>query len=450
MDRYSLGLSFSRQKARAVVFNIDKSEVETSVVVPYSLQGHAIHFLDVLEQLFVELLSNKAPLNQVAMIKCSAPENLAVCTNQNFYKNLMNFSAYAKSLSSHFQNSFTQDDILAPSWNNSEIAKSWHANHKSEFLIPDGALLFTLKDFVSTESQVWETTSNIQFLSAFLNSILAGKRSTIDSSCAKISGLQTNENQWNEANCNWVAPTLHNKLDQIKPSHETFSYVSSYFVEKFSLYREARVLPAGGNSAASAKGAGGSVYLDTDDGCSLGAVVSQVPNGNGSFYVNGIIQGQSVCIVKSKYDLLLSQWAKFDIVNDSMKGLYTASALPIPDIASAIKQKISLSSLLFSQLAEIKSNAKPFDQIFVTGEYSDDPIFMQACADLFATSLTVYTNSVCGTAIGNALSAARKIKETNYEDILKQYFNSVTSKKYTPSNEGLNQMLSQLIAYSRQ
>lgn len=450
MDRYSLGLSFSRQKAQAIVFNIDTSKISNLIVVPYSKQDQVVYFLEVVDQLFSGLVLEKAPLSQVAMIKCSSPENLAVCTNQNFYKNLMNFSAYAKTLASHFQNSFTLENLLVPSWSNFTISKNWQKDHKSEFLVPDSSLLFTLKNFVVAQSELWENTSNIQFLSAFINSILAGKRSTIDSSCAKISGLQGGENQWHDANCDWVATSLKSKLDQIKPSYETFSYVSSYFVEKFGIYREARILPAGGNSAGCAKGAGGSVYLDTDDGCSLGAIVNQLPSGNGSFYVNGIVPGQSVCIVKSKYDLLLSQRANLEIVNDSMKGLYSSNALPVSNALQPQNQKINLSTLLFSQLAEIKTNSKPFENIFVTGEYSDDPIFLQACADLFATSIVVYENSVYGTAIGNALSAARKIKETDYEEVLNQYFKSIALQTFTPSNDGLNQMLGQLIAYSRQ
>lgn len=450
MDRYSLGLTFSRNKAQAVVYNIDSCKISNAVVLPCSQNEVVVHFLEVLEQLFLKLVLEKAPLNQVAMIKCSGPENLAVCTNQNFYKNLMNFSAYAKSLASHFQNSFTLDTLLAPSWGNLTVFKNWQKEHKSEFLLPESALVFTLKNFVSNQSQIWDNTSNVQFFSAFINSILAGKRSTIDSSCAKISGLQGEENLWNEQICNGVAASLKTKLDQIKPSHETFSYVSSYFVEKFGVYREARIMPAGGNSAGSAKGSGGSVFLDTNDGCSLGAIVSQLPNGNGSFYVNGLVPGQFVCIVKSKYDLLLSQINALEIVNDSMKNLYSSTVVAVSESSVYKNAKFKLSDLIFSQLAELKSNSKPFESICVIGEYSDDPVFLQACADLFATPIIVYENSVFGTAIGDALSAARKIKETNYEEVLTGYFKSISSQKFTPTNDGLNQMLSQLIAFGRQ
>ena len=209
-------------------------------------------------------------------------------------------------------------------------------------------------------------------------------------------------------------------------------------------------MPAGGNSAGSAKGSGGSVFLDTNDGCSLGAIVSQLPNGNGSFYVNGLVPGQFVCIVKSKYDLLLSQISALEIVNDSMKNLYSSTVVTVSESSVFKNAKFKLSDLIFSQLAEIKSNSKPFESICVIGEYSADPFFLQACADLFATPIIVYENSVFGTAIGNALSAARKIKETAYEEVMNGYFKSISSQKFTPTNDGLNQMLSQLIAFGRQ
>lgn len=444
MDRYSLGLSFSKQKARAVVFNVDQGKVENQIVVPYLDETNEIlNLLPVIDQLFLEL-SKCAPLKQVAMIKVSGPEELAVCTSDKFYKSLMTFSAYAESLDKHFKDGFTSPNFLKPQSENASFAKIWTDNFPHEFKLPENALLFSLKSFISMAPEIWRNTTNIQFLSSFVTSILAGKRAPVDSSCAKISGLQGAENKWSDTNANWISFDLKGKLDDIKNSYENFSYISSYFVEKYGVYREARVLTAGGNSAACARGAGGTVYLDTDDRLQLGAVVNNVPLGNGTFYINGIVPGQSLCIVASVFGLILSQLSTNSIEFDSMKNLYLASHMKIP-----IKLPIKQSSLIISQLAELKSNSKPFDTIFVTGDLSDNVVFLQACADLFSTEIVAFENSIYGAAIGNALSAARKIKESNYEVVMKEYFESVKSKRFTPTNDGLNQMLSQLIAYSK-
>ena len=226
--------------------------------------------------------------------------------------------------------------------------------------------------------------------------------------------------------------------------------MSSYFVEKYGVYREARILSAGGHSAACAQGAGGSVFLDTDDALHLGAVVNGSPIGNGSFYLNGIVPGQSLCLVASALDPILCQAAFFQIELDSMKNLYSASFLKFESTKKEGNYRVKQSVLIFNQLAELKSNAKTFDKIFVTGELSDNPLFLQACADLFSSEMITFDNSVYGAAIGNALSAARKIKETSFEEILSEYFKSTGSKKYIPSPEGQSQMLSQLIAYAKQ
>jgi hypothetical protein len=443
MDRYSLGISFTRQMARAVVYNVDQSVVENHIVVPYTnLTNEISNLLSVIDQLFLEL-SKCAPLKQVAMIKVSGPEDLGVCSSDKFYKSLMTFSAYAESLEQHFKDGFTSPSILRPHNNNANFAKIWTDNFPHEFKLPQNALLFSLKNFISASPETWRNTTNIQFLSSFVTSILAGKRAPVDSSCAKISGLQGVENKWSETNTNWVSFDLKSKLDDIKNSYENFSYVSSYFVEKYGVYREARILTASGNSAACARGAGGIVYLDTDDKFQLGAVVNNVPMGNGSFYINGIVPGQSLCIVASVFDLLLSLSPAISIDVDAMKNLYSATLLKLP-----ITQPIKQTSLIVSQLAEIKSNSKPFDKIFVTGDLSENVVFLQACADLFSAEIIAFDKSVCGAAIGNALSAARKIKESDYETIMKSYFEATPSKRFTPTNEGLSQMLSQLIAYS--
>lgn len=447
MDRYSLGISFGRQKARAVVFNIDKSTVEDQVVVkiPPS-ENEILGLLSVVDQLFLAL-SKSALLKQVAMIKVSGPEDLGVCSSDHFYKSLMTFSAYAKSLESHFENSFPMTELLKPQPQNNSYAKEWANKIPHEFKLPENALLFTLKSLVSGNPNIWRQTTNVQFLSSFITSILAGKRAPIDSSCGKISGMLNNENKWCDTNTRWVSDDLINKLDDIKHSYDNFSYVSAYFSEKYGIYREARVLTAGGNSAASALGAGGTVYLDTEDSLHLGAIVKNVPLGNGSFYLNGILPGQSICIVASNFDLLISQIPLASIEVDNMKNLYSAELINAKKGSIDFNKKIKMSSLIFSQLAELKSNSKEFDKIYVTGELSNNLIFLQACADLFSSEIIAFENSEFGAAIGNALNAARKIKEAEYESVMKVYFDATNHKIFTPSNEGLNQMLSQYIAY---
>lgn len=445
MDRYSLGISFSRHKASAVVFNIDTSKVTQSIFVPYLNILDGLGLLIAIDQLFQELVIRKVPLNQVGMIKVSGPEDLAVCTNSIFYKKLMKLSAYATSIKDHFADCFPSVSVLAPFAQNASFVKS----HQSEFRTPENALLFTLKSYVNYQFEFWEQTSNIHFVSSFVTSIIAGKRAPVDSSCSKISGMQGSEYQWNDELIRDVSPDLKNKLDQIKDSYENFSYISSYFVEKYGVYREARVLSAGGNSAACARGAGGSVYLDTDDSLHLGAVVNKTPSGNGNFYLNGIVPGQSLCIVASVYDLLLSQIPGVQVELDSMKELYAAKSIVIKNNTPASNYALKLSTLIFNQLAEIKTNSKSFEKIFVIGEYSDNPFFLQACADLFSAEIIAFENSTYGAAIGNALSAARKIQETEYEEVFNAYFKFSNSKVYLPTDEGTSQMLSQLISFSK-
>jgi sugar (pentulose or hexulose) kinase len=448
MDRYSLGISFGRHDARAAVYNIDRNVVEYKVSVPYSINTLKVNnLLLVVDQLFLAL-SKCAPLKQVAMIKVSGPEDLAVCSSDIFYKKLMKFSAYAESLESHFGDCFTLDEFLKPSINNSNYAQSYSSTALPEFRLPENALIFTLKNLISEKPEVWQRTTNIQFLSGFVTSLLAGKRSPVDSSCAKICGLQGNGNQWSETSTSWVSSDLKKKLDDIKDTHENFSYISSYFVEKYGLYREARILTAGGNSAACAQGAGGSVYLDTDDKLSLCAVVNTVPDSNKTFYLNGIVPGQSLCIVASDFDLLMSQSASFQIALDSIENIYLAPPLKRNLLSLKANLKINRSTLLFSQFAELKSNSNVFDKIFVTGALSEDAKFLQACADLFSSEIKVFDNSVYGAAIGNALNAARKIQETSFDEVLSAYFNSTKSIAFSPTPDGQSQMLSQLIAYS--
>lgn len=445
MDRFSLGLSLGQHQLKAVIFNSDLSKVEGQVVVKYKISDNILSLLEALDLTFLKL-SEFPTLKQVAMIKVSGPEDFGICTSDHFYKCLMTFSGYAETLAQHFNGSFTLNSFLKPTQRNTDIANDWRDFSPEDSNYPDTALLFSIKNLSINNKDVFDKTKNIQFLSSFVTSILAGKRAPVDSSCARISGLQGSEFSWNESNTNWVSSDLKTKLDQIKNSYENFSYVASYFVEKYGIYREARVLTASGNCAACARGAGGSVFLDTDDKLQLSAVVNKKPSITRSFYLNGIVPGQYLCMVASNYDLVMRINTFCEIEQDLIENMYQAPILRADQLM--ILEKVKLSSLLISQLAELKSNSKFFEKIYVTGDMSSNQVFLQACADIFTSELIVFENSTFGAAIGNALSASRKIKESEYDSILNAYFDSTPFKVYTPSNDGINQMLSQLIAYS--
>ena len=445
MDRFSLGLSLGQHQLKAVIFNSDQSKVEGQVVVKYKLQDNIESLLDALDATFLKL-SEFPSLKQVAMIKVSGPEDCGVCTSDHFYKCIMTFSGYAETLAKHFHGSFTMGSFLKPTPKNINFANEWRETNPNDSYFPDSALLYSIKNLSISNKDIFDKTKNIQFISSFVTSILAGKRAPIDSSCARISGLQGSEFAWNETSTNWISADLKNKLDQIKNSYENFSYVASYFVEKYGIYREARVLTASGNCAACARGAGGSVFLDTEDRLQLAAVVNKRPSVTRSFYLNGIVPGQFLCMVASNFDMILLLEKSYEIDQDPLENIYHANLLSAEQLRNL--DKVKLTALLVSQLAELKSNSKFFEKIYVTGDLSSNPIFLQACADIFTSELIAFENSAFGAAIGNALSAARKIKESEYDTVLNAYFDSTPYKTYTPSNEGINQMLSQLIAYS--
>lgn len=429
MDRYSLGITLHHSCIRICIFNVDRNEIVHAQKVSFDIEKGILHFLDIFDDLLKGLSQNPL-MKQIAMFKVAGNSNIAVLCNQKFYKALMLYSGYTKSLREHFTDSFVSLDFLYPKANanfNKSVNKELVENYN---LISDNALLYTLKDFCLNQPNEFAETQIIQSLGAFVTSLIAGKRAPVDSSFGISSGLSVDGLKWSEKNTQWVANDLKSKLDEIKASNDSFSYVGSYFVEKIGVYREARVLPAGSTTGTLARGAGGAVFLDTDDWFQLGVVVSEIPDSKDGYLLNGLGPGRFICLIKNDFHGLEPLLEKYNTNQFEEFNLEDIQLVTTKDILHLDYSKNQSYNVIVSYLLSFKQHARPFEKIYISGALSKSPFFMQLCADLFGCEVVVYNHSEFASAVGCALSGGRKIKECGYEEALQLFFKNVRFQSY--------------------
>ncbi|PCJ63339.1 MAG: hypothetical protein COA79_00605 [Planctomycetota bacterium] len=462
MIRFSLGISFTSNFAKCVCINLDDMTLEHSTKILLSSElSFPLNHLKTLDTIFSELQKEDF-LGRVVSIRISAPETSAVLSNDIFFKNLMTFTAYAKSLVEHFKDSFVANSYVGYEENNYESWTSWSEQNTVDFNLPINALRFSLKNHFKRFSDETAKIENIQFLSSFVTSIIAGKKAPVDISCSWISGLQNpgNELNYDDKSFDEELNLNSSNLDSIKPFHESFSYVAPYFVEKYGVYREALILTAGGHQAAVAVGSGGKIYLDTDDFLNLGAIVKDDADFDESCNICGLASESRIQVAHSHFNQIFNYEdlkLPFDISWDKLVFDQTVedySLLHIKGKKLTLDKDLIINSpnffyecYLLSYLLDIKHTFPDIKELIICGEGKNNINFMKMVANIFNCTVKYFEYGNYSAAIGNALGSARRFREEDYDFILNSFFDKHKVNEVLPDPKLVSEYLSHLFKY---
>lgn len=274
MKHVFLGLDCSTQSLSALLIDYDSKKViyEKQLIFEKAFphygtksgalrNGNVVHspplmWVEALDQLFLEMKKDGAPLKDVLAVAGSAQQHGSVYLNDSFPTALKAFE---------FKNVFSRE--IAPIWMDASTTEE--CEEIRAFL--GGALStiqttgsntferFTgpqIRKFYKKEPEKYANTHSIALVSSFLASLMAGTLAPIDhgdGSGMNLMDIQTKD--WSSKALDATAPHLAEKLPPLVPSWEVLGTVNPYF-EKYGLNRDALALAWTGDNPSSLIGLG--------------------------------------------------------------------------------------------------------------------------------------------------------------------------------------------------
>ena len=334
---HSIGIEFSTQSVKAVMFNIHDADVaftgsfEYDTCFPaYETQGgvlaphapdirHTSPFmlLEALDYLFDMMINEGLDLSRVESIKVDGMQHCTVYTGSEFSQILKKLDT-AQSLVSQIGPCITRK--TSPIWEDrSPIVE---AKYLTESLRTEGGidqltgnraeLRFPASQILkwSRESpEEYEGTSNILLLSAFISSILAGKIVSVDTG----DGWGTNLNHLDIHQPGWSDPVLSvagafleehglqtplvDKLGCMDHYDTPAGGINSYFVQKYGVASTAKVLIGTGDNPATLLGCGGRMVISLGSSYTVNGVMRTiVPSADEAYNVFGFTRGNAMAL----------------------------------------------------------------------------------------------------------------------------------------------------------
>lgn len=301
MARYALGLDSSTQSLTALMIDVDSRKVshEKSINFDESLPHYGtksgvlpnenpsvVHspplmWVEALDLLLAEAAEEGWPLSEVEIIAGSGQQHGTVYLGGEVTSVLASLdsssplapqisSCITRSTSPIWMDSSTEEDCKALTealGGEDAIYRSTGSTAYERFSGPQ------IRRFAKLHPQEFGKTQHIRLVSSFMASLLAGKLVPTDHGDASgMNLLDLPSLSWNEKALDECGEGLFPKLDEAVPSSTVVGSLSTYFVEKYGLNSEAKVMAWSGDNPNSQVGLG----LINDGDCALSMGTSDV------------------------------------------------------------------------------------------------------------------------------------------------------------------------------
>jgi xylulokinase len=373
MAKLFLGFDSSTQSLSAVVIDLDKHKVvyEKSLNFDQALPHYKtrngvlsnrdplvkhsspLMWVEALDLIFATMKKDGVALKNILAISGSGQQHGSVYLNERISAALENLDA-KKSLVENLRGVFARK--TSPIWMDSSTAtecaeirkKLGGVKYTASRTGSDAFERFTgpqIRKFFKTEKTAYEKTAHIALISSFMASLLAGKIAPIDfGDGAGMNLMDIRHKVWDMDALKATAPNLKKKLPPLTASGRVIGPVSAYFVNKYSLNREALATVWTGDNPASAIGLGlikpgqAAISLGTSD-TFFGTLEKCLTDENGEGHVFGSPAGGYMTLICFKNGSLarekirefykISDWKKFgELVAQTPPGNNGAILLP--------------------------------------------------------------------------------------------------------------------------
>ncbi len=405
-------------------------------------------WMEALDLVFAKLAED-FDLGRIQAVACSGQQHGSVYFDDTLEQRLGSLHA-AVSLMSHISPALTR--ATSPIWMDTstgaecaEIAAA--AGGNAEVCRRSGSIpieRFTgpqIRRFYKQDPEAYRRTAAIHLVSSFVGSLLAGKSIAIDhgdGAGMNLLNLQTLD--WDDGLLDATAPGLRAKLPPAAASATVAGTVSRYFVEKYGLSPDCRVVLSTGDNPSSLVGMGATtpgtivISLGTSD-TFFAAMEKPVTDPQGFGHVFGNPAGGFMSLIcfrngslarEALRDALGADWAAFDAAGLSqtpagnegkaMLPFYGPEITPRRDFTGPVRNfpesdpaPVQIRALLEGQFLNMRLHSQwigeKADLIRLTGGASQNNGIAQLVADIFQAPVERFAVAN-GAALGAAIRAA--------------------------------------------
>ncbi len=451
--------------------------------------------LEALDFVFGKLKNEGVDLAAVGAIKLDAMQHCTVYTDAAFSSRLKSLDN-TKNLLDALKDSISRK--TSPIWEDrtteteaDAITKELEANggisnitgNKAELRFPASQILRWAKE----SPLEYKNTENIQLLSAFLTSILAGKIVPVDTG----DGWGSNLNNLNIKNPGWskeavkaidvllskegIKESVGGKIGMISHYDEPVGKINSYFINKYGVSRDAVILAGTGDNPATLLGCGGHIVISLGSSYTVNGLMKLIkPSINGEYnvfgytkgtamaltcYTNGsklhdtfvrkyILKSETGSLTKEAFDNYMEKFGDHKIrENEKLMLPYLLDeSVPVKkagiirDGFSEDDAEANIRSLHISQVLSLKLHSNHLSDvksICVVGGGSKNHILRQAIADIFKAEVFSIKNSDFAAPLGCAISGAKTLLKTNYEKAAEFFVQRAEGPSSVPKAENV-------------
>jgi xylulokinase len=332
----------------------------------------------------------------------------------------------------------------------------------------------------------YENTAHIFVLSSFLTSLLIGHVAPVDTG----DGWGTNLNNLDVNNPGWsdevievmnkfledlgTLGMLERRIGEIDPYDTDMAYINPYYIQKYGVNPDALVLAGTGDNPATLLGTGGKITISLGSSYTVNGVMAEItPSQTGEYNIFGYIPGQAMALsvftngaklhdefirryVKDGDEsspITDEDWEKYmELAGEPnptpdeplmLPYLYSesvprAKAGIIRDGFAEDDARANIRALHFSQALFLKlhsSHLQNVESISVVGGAARNPFLRQAITDVFGAETYLIENADYAAPLGCAVSGARKLLGSTYEEATQMFVLREPAGTMTPRQE---------------
>ncbi len=525
---YSLGADFSTQSAKIVILDLHKKEtvytakIEYDMIFPeYKTKGgildshipeikHTSPFMliEVLEYMFEKIKNDGINLSEIHAVKIDAMQHCTVYTNKLFKEKITNLDpgmdmiyqlreSISRKRSPIWEDRSPVDEVktlLETLESQGGISKL--SGNKAELRFPGPQIMKWAKE----SPEEYNSTENIFLLSAFYTSILAGKTAPVDTG----DGWGTNLNNLNIYFPGWskealsaadtylskygLSTPLEEKIGKMTHYDTVLGKINPYFVKKYGINSNAKILVGTGDNPATLLGCGGNIVISLGSSYTVNGIMKKIlPSLKGEYNIFGYTKGKAMslsCITNGAkvHDHFIKEYiisSSSEVINkkhwqeyDKKTGesqLSEDEKLMLPYLSDEsvplCKQGIiregfreddaqsNIRALHIAQCLALKLHSSHLDKInniCIVGGSSKSLFMRQILTDAFNAPCYSIKNPDFAAPIGCAIAGARVILRTSYQKAAEMFCQKDESTILQPNRKNhtiINHLLERYSAF---
>lgn len=479
---YALGLDSSTQSLTAILIDANNRTIHAELSLnfdkhlpqyktengtlphddPQIVHTPPLLWVEALDTIFSKMKEANWPLDKVEVIAGSGQQHGTVYLNEKAKTKLSNLNSenslieqlndvFSRSTSPIWMDSSTKKDCEALTQALGEdLASSTGSSAYERFSGPQ------IRKFRHDEPEAYANTDAICLVSSFLASILAGKIAPIDLGDASgMNLLDLDSKDWNQTALDVCGENLKGKLGKAAEADTIISNASHYFVSKYGLNANAKVMAWSGDNPNSLIGLGltqeGDMALSLGTSDVLFTLMKNLPNekmGEGHIFYTpkndymGLLCFSNGSLAREKTkDLFSLSWDEFEkAVHQTKPGNNGGMMLPwfIPEIIPNTQNpnvayrgidsnnpaKVCrgvIEGQMLSRLIHAESLGVTPKRLKITGGASQNKSVVQIAADVFGCPIEAI-DSAASAALGAALRAlSAMVPNESLESIVKPF-----------------------------